>query len=70
MFLLQRLFCLILKYLFNFKKKKKRNQHCILIGRTDAEAEPPVPWLPDSNMCWIIKKAREFQKNIYFCFIV
>ena len=20
-------------------------------------------------MCWIIKKAREFQKNIYFCFI-
>ena len=22
-----------------------------------------------SNICWIIKKAREFQKNIYFCFI-
>ena len=22
-----------------------------------------------SNMCWIIEKAREFQKNIYFCFI-
>ena len=22
-----------------------------------------------SNMCWIIKKAREFQKNIYLCFI-
>ena len=21
------------------------------------------------NMCWIIEKAREFQKNIYFCFI-
>ena len=21
------------------------------------------------NFCWIIKKAREFQKNIYFCFI-
>ena len=20
-------------------------------------------------MCWIIEKAREFQKNIYFCFI-
>ena len=20
-------------------------------------------------MCWIIKKAREFEKNIYFCFI-
>ena len=22
-----------------------------------------------SNICWMIKKAREFQKNIYFCFI-
>ena len=22
-----------------------------------------------SNIHWIIKKAREFQKNIYFCFI-
>ena len=22
-----------------------------------------------ANMCWIIKKAREFQKNIYFCCI-
>ena len=21
------------------------------------------------NICWIIKEAREFQKNIYFCFI-
>ena len=21
-----------------------------------------------ANFCWIIKKAREFQKNIYFCF--
>ena len=21
------------------------------------------------SICWIIKKAREFQKNIYFCFI-
>ena len=21
------------------------------------------------NICWIIKKAKEFQKNIYFCFI-
>ena len=23
----------------------------------------------DSRYCWIIEKAREFQKNIYFCFI-
>ena len=22
-----------------------------------------------ANVCWIIKKAREFPKNIYFCFI-
>ena len=22
-----------------------------------------------ANICWIIKKAREFQNNIYFCFI-
>ena len=22
-----------------------------------------------ANICWIIIKAREFQKNIYFCFI-
>ena len=24
---------------------------------------------PIANICWIIKKAREFQKNTYFCFI-
>ena len=23
-----------------------------------------------ANICWIIEKGREFQKNIYFCFIV
>ena len=22
-----------------------------------------------ANICWVIKKAREFQRNIYFCFI-
>ena len=22
-----------------------------------------------ANFCWIMEKAREFQKNIYFCFI-
>ena len=22
-----------------------------------------------ANICWIVKNAREFQKNIYFCFI-
>ena len=25
-------------------------------------------WDQTANICWIIKKAREFQKNIYFCF--
>ena len=27
------------------------------------------PEIKIANICWIIKKAREFQKNIYFCFI-
>ena len=22
-----------------------------------------------ANICWIMKKARDFQKNVYFCFI-
>ena len=22
-----------------------------------------------ANICWVIEKTREFQKNIYFCFI-
>ena len=22
-----------------------------------------------ANVCWILEKAREFQRNIYFCFI-
>ena len=22
-----------------------------------------------ANICWIIEKAREFHKNIYFCFV-
>ena len=29
--------------------------------------EPEIDQI--ANICWIIKKAREFQKNIYFCFI-
>ena len=27
------------------------------------------PEIKFANICWIIKKAREFQKNFYFCFI-
>ena len=30
------------------------------------KAEEPETKL---NICWIIEKARKFQKNIYFCFI-
>ena len=22
-----------------------------------------------ANICWIVEKARQFQKNIYFCFV-
>ena len=33
------------------------------------KAEEPDIKLPTSNIRWIIKRAREFQKNIYFCFI-
>ena len=28
-----------------------------------------VPGDRIANICWIIEKAKEFQKNIYFCFI-
>ena len=28
-----------------------------------------LTWDQIVNICWIIEKAREFQKNIYFCFI-
>ena len=28
------------------------------------KAEEPI-----ANICWVMEKAREFQKNIYFCFI-
>ena len=31
------------------------------------KAEEPEIKLP--NICWIMEKAREFQKSIYFCFI-
>ena len=27
------------------------------------------PEMKFANICWIIEKAREFQKNIYFCFL-
>ena len=30
--------------------------------------EPEIRWISE-NIHWIMEKAREFQKNIYFCFI-
>ena len=33
------------------------------------KAEEPEIKLPNSNIQWIMEKAREFQKNIYFCSI-
>ena len=33
------------------------------------KAEEPEVKLLTTSICWIIKKAKEFQKSIYFCFI-
>ena len=33
------------------------------------KADEPEIKLPEINILWIIEKAREFHKNIYFCFI-
>ena len=33
------------------------------------KAEEPEVKLLTTSICWIIKKAKEFQKNIYFCSI-
>ena len=40
----------------------KRNQPWILIGRTDAEAEAPILWLPDAKR-WLIWKDRDAGKD-------
>ena len=42
-----------------YQKKKLRKQSHLPLGSRDQIA----------NIHWIIKKARDFQKNIYFCFI-
>ena len=41
---------IILRLIFHLKKYSifKKNQSWILIGRTDAEAETPIIWSPDS----------------------
>ena len=52
----------------------------ILQGRLQQYMNHELPYVQDGfrkgrgtrdqidNICWIIEKAREFQKNIYFCF--
>ena len=40
----------------------KGNQSCILIGRTDAEAEIPILWLPDAKS-WLIRKDCDVLKD-------
>ena len=44
------------------------NFHMFKLVLEKAE-EPEIKLSLDQNIRWIIKKAREFQKNIYFCFI-
>ena len=40
----------------------KGNQHWIFIGRTDAEAEPPILWPPDAKS-WLIGKDSNARKD-------
>ena len=40
---------------------------CSLIFFMEYYGNYGILWI--SNICWIIEKAREFQKSIYFCFI-
>ena len=40
----------------------KGDQFCVFIGRTDAEAETPVPWSPDAKK-WLIGKDPEAGKD-------
>ena len=42
------------------------DKHC---QRTRNQEELPQLKIPRANICWMIKKAKEFQKNIYFCCI-
>ena len=42
--------------------KPKRNQSWIFIGRTDAEAEAPILWLPDAKS-WLTGKDSDAGKD-------
>ena len=47
-----------------FKKHEMRPSRCTSWVLTRKETRDQI-----ANICWIKEKAREFQKNIYFCFI-
>ena len=55
-----------LECLLDYKEIKpvnpKGNQSWIFIGRTDAEAEAPILWLPDEK-CWLIKNNNNNNNN-------
>ena len=45
-----------------------------VLGHSKLESDPKFNvgnklHMQIANICWIIEKAREFQKNVYFCFI-
>ena len=40
----------------------KGNQFWVLIGRTEAETETPIPWPPDAKS-WLIRKAPDAGKD-------
>ena len=44
-------------------------QKCQLCQEDTPALNKQVPGEEGTKICWIIEKAREFQKNIYFCFI-
>ena len=49
-----------------------RLQHCVSREIPDVQTgfrKGRGPRAQIANICWITEKAREFQKNIYFCFI-
>ena len=49
-----------------------RLQQCVNHGLTDVQVgfrKSRGTRDQIANICWVIEKVREFQKNIYFCFI-
>ena len=61
------MFCKVVKIIYG-KLRGTVNFQMFKLDLEKAE-EPEIKLSLDQNIRWIIKKAREFQKNIYFCFI-